>query len=64
MPSKSDLIRKGKKKYEDKVGRIGADTYYSCGEKGGMNVAVCLKAAKQKQTVSDWSDSWETAMSI
>jgi len=59
---KSEMISKGKKKYKDKVGRIGADTYYSCGEKGGMDVAVCLKAARKKLSVSDWASAWESAM--
>ena len=59
---KSEMISKGKRKYKKKVGRIGADKYYSCGEKGGMDVAVCLKAARKKATVSDWADAWETAM--
>lgn len=60
---KSEMISKGVRKYTAGVSRIGgATTYYSCGEKGGMDVAVCLKAAKEKLTEADWANAWEEAM--
>jgi len=61
---KREMISKGKDKYESGIDEIGgAKTYYDCGDKGGMDVAVCLKNAKRKLDESDWAEKWETAMS-
>lgn len=62
--SKSAMIAKGKKKYLEKVNALGgADAYRSCGAKGGMDVAICLKGLKAKvSTASDWASNWEAAM--
>ena len=57
------MISKGKKKYEAKIKALGgASAYRSCGEKGGMEVAICLKGLKEKLTESDWANAWEVAM--
>lgn len=59
---KEEMISKGKAKYKDKVGRIGAAAYYACGDKGGMDVAVCLHETRKKMTVDDWANAWAAAM--
>ena len=57
------MIAKGKKKYEEKIKALGgASAYRSCGEKGGMEVAICLKGLKAKLDEGDWANAWETAM--
>jgi len=57
------MISKGKAKYKAKIDALGgASAYYSCGEKGGIEVAICLKGLKKKLDSSDWADSWEDAM--
>jgi len=71
--AKAAMISKGKTKYVEAIRRLGgASAYYSCGEKGGMDVAICLKGLKAKITETDWADrlsgaqttllAWETAM--
>lgn len=61
--AKARMISKGKTKYLVKIRALGgASAYYSCGEKGGMDVAVCLKGLKAKLSETDWADAWETAM--
>ena len=62
VTSKEEMISKGKRKYKKKVGRIGASTYYSCGEKDGMAVAACLKAEKKRVNVGEWADRWAVSM--
>jgi len=63
MVSKSDMIAKGKRKYVAGITAIGgADAYRTCGAKGGMEVAVCLKGLKAALTVDNWATAWETAM--
>lgn len=60
---KSAMISKGKTKYLAKIRALGgASAYRSCGEKGGMDVAICLKGLKAKLAETDWADSWATAM--
>lgn len=57
------MISKGKTKYLEAIKRLGgAKEYHSCGAKGGMDVAICLKGLKAKITETDWADAWETAM--
>ena len=57
------MISKGKTKYLAKVRAMGgASAYRSCGEKGGMEVAICLKGLKAKLDEGDWADAWEVAM--
>jgi len=57
------MVSKGKTKYLAKIrGLGGASAYRSCGEKGGIEVAICLKGLKAKLDETDWADSWETAM--
>jgi hypothetical protein len=61
--SKSEMISKGKEKYVSSIrGLGGASAYYSCGEKGGMDVAICLNGLKRALDETDWSDRWATAM--
>ena len=61
--AKATLISKGKTKYLAKIKALGgADAYRDCGEKGGMDVAICLKGLKAKLDESDWADAWGTAM--
>ena len=61
--AKATMISKGKTKYLAKVKALGGSTAYrDCGEKGGMDVAICLKGLKAKLDESDWADSWEVAM--
>lgn len=63
MASKDEMIRKGKQKYESSINQLGgANAYYGCGEKGGMEVAICLKGLKSALSVSDWADRWAQAM--
>jgi hypothetical protein len=62
--SKSEMINRGKTKYVDSIrGLGGASAYYSCGDKGGMDVAICLHGLKKALTEDDWSRRWEVAMS-
>ena len=57
------MIAKGKAKYEAKIRALGGATAYrSCGAKGGMEVAICLKGLKAKLSESDWANAWEVAM--
>jgi len=57
------MIAKGKTKYLAKVRAMGgASAYRSCGEKGGMEVAICLKGLKAKLDEGDWADAWEVGM--
>ena len=57
------MVAKGKAKYEAKIKALGgAAAYRTCGEKGGINVAVCLKGLKAKLSETDWANAWETAM--
>jgi len=59
----AEMISKGKRKYEAKIKALGgASAYRSCGEKGGIEVAICLKGLKEKLSESDWANAWETAM--
>lgn len=63
MATKEDMIAKGKKKYIAKVGALGgAAAYRKCGDKGGMDVAICLHGLKEALTTEDWGDAWETGM--
>jgi len=51
------MISKGKTKYLAKIKALGgSDAYRSCGEKGGIEVALCLKGLKVKLDESDWAD--------
>ena len=57
------MIAKGKAKYEAKIKALGgANAYRACGEKGGINVAICLKGLKAKLTETEWANAWEVAM--
>jgi len=57
------MVSKGKAKYEAKIKALGgAAAYRSCGEKGGINVAICLKGLKVKLDEADWANAWEVAM--
>ncbi|TRZ51721.1 MAG: hypothetical protein D4S01_04210 [Dehalococcoidia bacterium] len=57
------MISRGKTKYEAKIRALGGATAYrSCGAKGGMEVAICLKGLKAKLSESDWASAWEVAM--
>lgn len=61
--AKARMISKGKTKYEAKIKALGgAKAYYDCGEKGGMDVAICLKGLRAKLDEGDWASAWETAM--
>jgi hypothetical protein len=63
MVSKSDMIAKGKRKYVASINAIGgAEAYRTCGAKGGMDTAVCLKGLKAALTVENWASAWETSM--
>jgi len=63
MVTKAEMITKGKKKYIAGITAIGgADAYRTCGAKGGMEVAVCLKGLKAALTVENWASAWETSM--
>ena len=63
MADKSTMITKGKEKYQSSIRMIGgAAAYYSCGARGGMDVAVCLHELKKGLTESEWADRWEAAM--
>ena len=62
--AKATMIAKGRKKYEAKIKALGgAAAYRTCGAKGGMDVAICLKGLKVALTEADWAKAWETAMS-
>ena len=55
--AKSTMISKGKTKYIAKIKALGGATAYrDCGEKGGMDVAICLKGLKAKLDEGDWAD--------
>lgn len=57
------MIAKGKTKYLAKIKALGgASAYRTCGEKGGMDVAICLRGLKEKLSETDWADAWEVAM--
>ena len=57
------MIAKGKKKYEAKIKALGgASAYRTCGEKGGMEVAICLKGLKEKLTETDWANRFFTML--
>jgi len=61
--SKAALISKGKAKYTAKINALGgASAYLSCGAKGGMDTAICMKGLKAKLTATDWADAWEIGM--
>lgn len=63
MADKSQMISKGKEKYISSIRSLGgANAYYSCGAKGGMDTAVCLKGLKEALSEADWADRWATAM--
>uniref|UniRef100_A0A6M3M6J9 Uncharacterized protein n=1 Tax=viral metagenome TaxID=1070528 RepID=A0A6M3M6J9_9ZZZZ len=63
MADKSTMIAKGKEKYISSIrGLGGAGAYYTCGNKGGMDVAICLKELKRGLSESEWGDRWEAAM--
>ena len=57
------MIAKGKTKYEAKIKAMGgAAAYRTCGAKGGMEVAICLKGLKEALDEADWARAWEVAM--
>ena len=61
---KASMIAKGKEKYTASIKALGgADAYRSCGDLGGMDVAICLHGLKTALTVDDWANAWATAMS-
>ena len=61
--AKSTMVSKGKTKYLAKIKALGgASAYRDCGEKGGMDVAICLKGLKAKLDEGDWADAWAVAM--
>ena len=53
------MIKKGKAKYE---ANVDADEWRTCGKKGGMGVAACLKGKKEALSTADWAAKWGTAM--
>lgn len=60
---KATLITKGKARYLAKIKALGgASAYRTCGAKGGMDVAICLKGLKAKLTETDWAEAWEIGM--
>lgn len=62
---KAAMISKGKTKYLEKIKALGgAGAYRTCGAKGGMDVAICLKGLKAKLTETNWADSWAVAMGV
>ncbi len=63
--SKSDMIAKGKVKYEAGIKAVGgAAKYRQCGAEGGMNTAICLAAEKASLDEGDWAAKWATAMNV
>lgn len=61
--SKSTMISQGKAKYISGIKAIGgAKEYFSCGAKGGMDVAVCLAGLREALSEEDWGSKWEHAM--
>lgn len=63
MASKAEMISRGKDKYINSIrGLGGASAYYSCGDKGGMDTAVCLQGLARALTETDWAERWEKAM--
>jgi len=63
MAEESTMIAKGKEKYLRKIKRIGGSrAYYECGKKGGIRVALCLKALKAVVPEENWADEWEAKM--
>ena len=63
MADKSSMISKGKEKYIGAIRDLGgASAYHSCGAKGGMDVAICLKGLKSALTEAEWGDRWARAM--
>ena len=63
MADKSKMISSGKDKYIGSIRDLGgASAYHSCGDKGGMDVAICLKGLKKALSESDWGERWARAM--
>lgn len=63
MAGKTEMISKGKEKYIGAIRDLGgASAYHSCGDKGGMDVAICLKGLKKALTETEWGDRWARAM--
>lgn len=63
MAEEATMVAKGKAKYLRKIKAIGgAAKYYDCGKKGGIKVALCLKALKSVVPEETWADEWEKKM--
>jgi len=57
------MISKGKKMYMAGISAIGGvGAYYTCGKKGGIRTASCLKGKKGLKTLSHWARKWEIGM--
>ena len=57
------MISKGKKMYMAGIRAIGGTkVYYTCGKKGGIRVARCLKGRKATKPLDYWAHRWELAM--
>lgn len=63
MAEETAMIAKGKSKYLRKIKALGGATkWYECGKKGGIKVALCLKALKAVIPEETWADEWEKKM--
>ena len=63
MVSAEDMIAKGKAKLEEHYRRFPPEKYLECGEKGGIDTAICLKEASKRAKLSySWVDEWVKAM--
>ena len=58
-----EMIRKGRAKLEEHYRNMPPSVYLECGQKGGINTAVCLKEAKHRVASADaWIAKWEAGM--
>ncbi|GAH96609.1 unnamed protein product [marine sediment metagenome] len=63
MAEETTMIAKGKAKYLRKIKALGgAAKWYECGKRGGIRVALCLKALKVVIPEETWADEWEKKM--
>ena len=65
VPSESaeKMIEKGVRKLREHFSRMPPQVYLECGEKGGIDTAICLKEASKRAKLSySWVDEWVKAM--
>lgn len=63
MVSAEDMIAKGKAKLEEHYRRFPPEKYLECGEKGGIDTAICLHENRKRIASAEaWIAKWETAM--